>query len=205
MKLTNIINAMHVEFFSKCHWGVNENNAQLLSIVHRYSPLLSYLNAHRAAFENEEQPEKMNTHDGCTTNSILKINYEEYFDVIHNEFPCCPFEVALSYSSLSRLDEPFDKNDPDMIVIRDTRVLRDTFGFYRTVKHDPDVSDCEMDIYKHSDDSPITLRQIIGEMSLSDHYDNVYVIQDDHRFLEGFEALGTDEYDSPVYSPSFGS
>lgn len=193
--MTNVLNGLHVKFFMKYHCGVHENNAQLLPLVLRHSPLLSYLQAHRSTFEHEEENEEEN----------LKINYDEYFDIIHHEFPDCPFIVSLSYSSLLRLDQPFDKNDPDVIVIRDTRVLRDTFGFYQSVKHDPDVSDCEMDIYKHSDDSPITLRQVIGEMSMSDHYDNGYVIQDDHRFLEGFDSCGVDEYDSPVYTPFFGS
>lgn len=206
--MTNIINALHVKFFMKCHCGVHENNAHLLPLVQRYSPLLSYLHAHKCAFENEENEEgdkNISTNIDCTKNEPHKINYDEYFDVINNEFPECPFNVSLDYASLLRLDEPFDKNDPDVIVIRDMRVIRDTFGFYQTVKHDPDVSDCEMEVYKHRDDSPITLRQVIGEMSMSDHYDNGYVIQDDHRFLEGFDTLGVDEYDSPVYSPSFGS
>jgi hypothetical protein len=61
-----------------------------------------------------------------------------------------------------------------------------------------------LEIYKHHDDCPITLRQVIIQMSTSSHYENGYVIQDDHRFLEQFdieEEIG--EY--PVFSPSFGS
>lgn len=79
-------------------------------------------------------------YNGCTTNDTHNVNYDKYFDDIHHEFPDCSFIM-----SLLRLDESFDKNDPGMIVIRDTRVLRDTFGFLSNpVKHDHDVSVCEL-------------------------------------------------------------
>lgn len=194
------MHGMHMFFFIKHQFGVHEKNAKLLSIVHQHSPLVAYLKAHRLAFEcSEENTEK------TTVGETNKIQYDEYFDIVDKEFPSCPFNVSLGYKTLLRLDEPFCEDDPEMIIIRDTRVLRDTFGFYKNVKDDEDVADCEMDIYKHQDDCPITLRQVIIEMSTSNHYDNEYVIQDDHRFLEAFSFIEKDEFDTPVYSPWFGS
>lgn len=187
----------------KYHCGVHENNAKLLPLVQRYSPLLSYIRTNQQAFEIEEEREYPNANTTTIEEPSTSINYDEYFDLINHEFPDSPFIISLPYQWILRLDEPFDKSDPDVIVIWDMRVLRDTCGFYRTIKHDPDVADCEMEVYKHSKDSPITLRQVIGEMSLSSHYDNEYVMQDDQRFLEGFDALGVDAYDNPVYYPCF--
>ena len=41
---------------------------------------------------------------------------------------------------------------------------------------------------------PITLRQIITEMSNSEHYNNDVVKEDNHSFLESFEKTTDIEY-----------
>jgi hypothetical protein len=187
--ISSVLNGLHMFGFIKFQFGVHEKNAKLLSIVNGGSPLIAYLKEHSAS----EHP-----HEKC------EVQPDEYFDILHTEFPECPFDISLGHETLRTLDDPFCEDDPAMIIIRDTRVLRDTFGFYETVKHDEEVADCELEIYKHHDDCPITLRQVIIQMSTSSHYENGYVIQDDHRFLEQFdieEEIG--EY--PVFSPSFGS
>lgn len=35
-------------------------------------------------------------------------------------------------------------------------------GFIERSRIDPEVAECETNVYKHNDDSPITLRQVIG-------------------------------------------
>ena len=204
-EIASVLTGMYMFFFTKFQLGVHEKNAKLLTGINRFSPLVAYLKEHRHAFERSEEEEDAEDEDEESTDDKDTVQYDEYYDIVRKEFPQYPFEVSLGYKTLLRLDEPFCDNDPEMITIRDTRVLRDTFGFYTTVMHDEEVADCELDIYRRHDDCPITLRQVITEMGTSPHYENGYVIQDDHRFLVGFatEAVGDD--DDPVYSPSFGS
>ena len=208
--LASVVNGMHIIFFLKYQCGVHDKNTRLIPIVNRFSPLVSYLHENRRAFELEgcletESPESPVQPVQPVQPPAHPINYDEYHEILNNEFPICPFVVSLDYKMLMRLDEPFFEGDPEMVIIRDSRVLCDTFGFYEMVKHEKDVAECDLEIYKHSDDYPITLRQVIAEMSMSSHYDNEYVMQDDHRFLEGLSADGVDEYEIPIYSPWFGS
>jgi len=198
--ISSFLNGQLVFGFVKFQFGVNEKNAKLISIVNLDSPLIAYLKEHRLAFELSE---KEDSNEETTPAETCTIQYDEYHDIIDKEFPDCPFVISLGYETLLTLDEPFCKDDPEMIIIRDTRVSSDTFGFYETVKHVEDVADCELEIYKHHDKFPITLRQVITQMSTSNHYDNGYVIQDDHRFLEQFAQEEFGDY--PVFSTWFGS
>ena len=51
--------------------------------------------------------------------------YDQYFDLIKNEFPSCPFTISLDADLLIKLDEPF--TDEKVIFVKDDRATDDNY------------------------------------------------------------------------------
>ena len=108
---------------------------------------------------------------------------EKYFKRMEKEFPNYPFNVSLGGEELCLLDEPF--TDEKTIIIYDDRM--DSY-FYN------DVDERTKKKYRYKlkvssiNNKPITLRQILKTMAESNHYNDPFVTQDNHHFLEAEDS-----------------
>ena len=130
---------------------------------------------------------------------------EKYFDEKkHNEineqldsiFPNCPFVISC-IDDINELDNPFtnEKN----IIIKDNRAS-DSNYYYSNLSKNELSQYVDYLVITQKNNKPITLRQIITEMSNSPHYNEDIITGDFHCFLDGFDKTTDIEYPA-----SFGS
>ena len=132
-----------------------------------------------------------------------KYGEDVYIDVLDHlleaEFPNSPFVICFSADVLKKLDEPF--TNLDRICIVDDRISQYNY-YYSGVCPSVLNSLSSNLIVKSIDNKPITLRQIINEMILDEHYNSDVVCRDDHRFLE---SLDVREDSDDIFYTFFGS
>lgn len=122
---------------------------------------------------------------------------DKYNELAYKTFTSCPFTICLKQDMMLNMDEPFVTKHDHYIVLHDDRRNN---PFYELVEEeDRYLLTSDMKVYRKYK-RPITLRQILNEMVLSSFYNNTLIIQDEHRFLEGFvHIMGS------VYEPIWGS
>lgn len=119
--------------------------------------------------------------------------------LIEAEFPNTPFVISFPVDVLKKLDESF--TNLDKIYIIDDRISQ--FNYYYSGVCPSVLNNLSSRLVIQSiDNKPITLRQILNRMILDEHYNNVVVCRDDHRFLE-FLDTRDETYD--VFYTFFGS
>jgi hypothetical protein len=132
-----------------------------------------------------------------------KYGEDVYIDVLDHlleaEFPNTPFVISFPADVLKKLDEPF--TNLDTIYIIDDRISE--FNYYYSGVCPSVLNSLSSELVVQSiDNKPITLRQILNRMIVDNHYNNVVVCRDDHRFLESLHTNGgTDN----VFYTFFGS
>ena len=119
---------------------------------------------------------------------------EEKFEKLYNDldeiFPNCPFNISC-IKDIKELDEIF--TEEKTIIIKDDRASESNY-YYSNIDKNNLAKYVDYLVVKQKDDKPITLRQILTEMSKSPHYNNEVISQDDHHFLETFEKKTNIEY-----------
>ena len=132
-----------------------------------------------------------------------KYGEDVYIDVLDHlleaEFPNSPFIISFPADVLKKLDEPF--TNLDRICIVDDRISQYNY-YYSEVCPSVLNSLSSNLIVKSIDNKRITLRQIINEMILDEHYNSDVVCGDDHRFLE---SLDVREDSDDIFYTFFGS
>lgn len=122
--------------------------------------------------------------------------YTKLLEELDSIFPNCPFSIEC-INQIAELDEIFtEKKD---IIIKDDRANEYNY-YYSNVNKNELAQYVDYLVIKEKNDTPITLRQILTEMSNSPHYNSDIIIGDDHRFLERFYKKTDIEYHT-----SFGS
>lgn len=122
----------------------------------------------------------------------------ELMEEIDKQFQGYPFTISC-IKHIEELDEVFTLEP--VIFIHDDRANK--FNYYYQ-----DMSDEERNVYNHFlkveriDNKPITLRQVLDEMSNEPHYYDEVVIGDPHCFLELFELS---KHSNIQYSMYWGS
>jgi hypothetical protein len=119
-----------------------------------------------------------------------EIKYIKLLEELDAIFPNCPFSISC-INDIKQLDETFtEKKD---IIIKDDRA--NEFNYYYSNLNKNELAQyTNYLVIKQKNDVPITLRQILTEMSHSTHYNNSIIMKDDHRFLEGFDKMTDIEY-----------
>ena len=119
-----------------------------------------------------------------------EIKYIKLLEELDAIFPNCPFSISC-INDIKQLDETFtEKKD---IIIKDDRANEFNYYYSNLPKNElPKYVDYL--VIKQKNDTPITLRQVLTEMSDSLHYNNDIVKGDDHIFLEGFDKTTDIEY-----------
>ena len=119
---------------------------------------------------------------------------ETKYNKLHKDldtiFPNVPFSISC-INDIKELDEVFTK-DKD-IIIKDNRANESNY-YYSNLNKNELAQYVDYLIIKQKDDVPITLRQILTEMSNSLHYNKSIIVEDFHQFLEGFEKTTDVEY-----------
>tara|TARA_B110000285_G_C14763357_1_gene440571 strand:- start:88 stop:486 length:399 start_codon:yes stop_codon:yes gene_type:complete len=119
---------------------------------------------------------------------------ETKYDKLHKEldiiFPNAPFAICC-IDDIKELDEVFTKNKN--IIIKDDRANESNY-YYSNLNKNELAQYVDYLVIKQKDDVPITLRQILTEMSNSLHYNKSIIMEDFHRFLEGFDKMTDVEY-----------
>ena len=141
------------------------------------------------------------TKKDSTIITIDKTEFDRLSDIKHEllekEFPDIPFSICLPDDELVKLDEPF--TDEPVIFIRDRRASEHSYMWHEVPEEIRNKYNSNIKIEKMGG-NPITLRQIINEMAITDEYSKMEEAMDDHRFLEGFDRS------TPIqYFASFGS
>ena len=119
-----------------------------------------------------------------------EIKYNTLFKNLDIIFPNCPFDISC-IDDISQLDEVFTKNK--VIIIKDGRASESNY-YYSNISKNELSHYVDYLVIKQKKNKPITLRQILTEMSSSLHYNNDTIIDDPHRFLEGFDKMTNIEY-----------
>ena len=102
--------------------------------------------------------------------------YEKLAIELEQQFPNCPFDVSC-VDLVEELDNKF--TDEPVIFIYDYR--SQYWG------DETDTSKwCHFLKVQQIDNKPITLRHVINTMSNDEHYNDIIVKLDSHRFLEKF-------------------
>jgi hypothetical protein len=132
-----------------------------------------------------------------------KYGEDVYIDVLDHlleaEFPNSPFVISFSVDDLKKLDEPF--TNLDRICIVDDRISQYNYYYSDVCPSVLNTLSSNL-IIKSVDNKPITLRQIINEMILDEHYNSDVVRGDDHCFLE---SLDVREDSDDIFYTFFGS
>ena len=119
-----------------------------------------------------------------------EIKHTKLLEDLDSIFPNCPFSIDC-IDSIKELDEVFTEEKD--IIIKDNRA--NEFNYYYSNLENNDLSQyVDYLVIKQKNDTPITLRQVLTEMSESLHYNNDIVKGDDHIFLEGFDKTTDIEY-----------
>ena len=119
-----------------------------------------------------------------------EIKYEKLCKDLDNIFSNAPFSISC-IDDIKQLDETFtEKKD---IIIKDGRINKSNY-YYSNLNKNELAQYTDYLVIKQKNDVPITLRQILTEMSNSTHYNNSIIMKDDHRFLEGFDKMTDIEY-----------
>ena len=113
------------------------------------------------------------------------------------EFSNMPFNISC-IDNIEELDKPFFDSTENLIIIKDDRC----FGwcFENLPEDEKNKLLNYTKIYKRPDAFYISLRDVLEGMLRDKHYKNEYMVQDDHRFLEGWDKV--DEVNFTVF---FGS
>ena len=136
-----------------------------------------------------------------TTIKTDQTNYDKWADIkyklLNQEFPNLPFCMDTRDEELIKLDLPF--TEEPVIFIRDNRASKHSYMWDGVPEDIRNKYNSNIRI-QQIDNKPITLRQIINQMAITDEYSKMEESMDDHRFLEGFDQS------TPIqYSVSFGS
>ena len=126
----------------------------------------------------------------CPISDFDEEKYEKLTNDLDEIFPNCPFNISC-IEDIKELDETF--TEEKTIIIKDDRASETNY-YYSEFNKNQLVQYVDYLVIKQKDNKPITLRQILTEMSNSPHYNDEVVIGDDHRFLEFFEQNTDIEY-----------
>jgi len=126
----------------------------------------------------------------CPVSDFDEEKYEKLCKDLDEIFPNCPFTISC-IEDIKELDETF--TEEKTIIIKDDRASETNY-YYSEFNKNQLAQYVDYLVIKQKDDKPITLRQILTEMSNSPHYNDEVVIGDDHRFLEFFEQNTDIEY-----------
>ena len=122
--------------------------------------------------------------------------YVKLYSQIYDQFIGCPFDISC-IDKIEELDNIF--TNEKMIWIRDNRININNNYYSSYSNKDIDYNTHFLQI-KKIDNNPITLRQILKQMSICDHYNNDIIKKDPHHFLELFRYNGLN-----IYTTIFGS
>jgi len=125
-----------------------------------------------------------------------ELKYNKLFKDLDEIFPNCPFSISC-IDDIMELDEVFTKEKT--IIIKDNRASQWNY-YYSNIDKNELSQYVNYLVVKQKNNKPITLRQVLTEMSNSVHYNDDIISEDFHNFLEGF-----DKTTDIQYVASFGS
>jgi hypothetical protein len=125
-----------------------------------------------------------------------ELKYNKLFKDLDEIFPNCPFCISC-IDDIMELDEVFTKEKT--IIIKDNRASQWNY-YYSNIDKNELSQYVNYLVVKQKNNKPITLRQVLTEMSNSVHYNDDIISEDFHNFLEGF-----DKTTDIQYVASFGS
>ena len=125
-----------------------------------------------------------------------ELKYNKLYKDLDEIFPNCPFSISC-IDDIMELDEVFTKEKT--IIIKDNRASQWNY-YYSNIDKNELSQYVNYLVVKQKNNKPITLRQVLTEMSNSVHYNDDIISEDFHNFLEGF-----DKTTDIQYVASFGS
>jgi len=119
-----------------------------------------------------------------------ELKYNKLFKDLDEIFPNCPFSISC-IDDIMELDEVFTKEKT--IIIKDNRASQWNY-YYSNIDKNELSQYVNYLVVKQKNNKPITLRQVLTEMSNSVHYNDDIISEDFHNFLEGFDKTTDIQY-----------
>lgn len=119
-----------------------------------------------------------------------ELKYNKLFKDLDEIFPNCPFSISC-IDDIMELDEVFTKEK--IIIIKDDRASQWNY-YYSNIDKNELSHYVNYLVVKQKNNKPITLRQVLTEMSNSLHYNDDIISGDFHNFLEGFNKTTDIQY-----------
>lgn len=119
-----------------------------------------------------------------------ELKYNKLFKDLDEIFPNCPFSISC-IDDIMELDEVFTKEK--IIIIKDDRASHWNY-YYSNIDKNELSQYVNYLVVKQKNNKPITLRQVLTEMSNSLHYNDDIISGDFHNFLEGFNKTTDIQY-----------
>jgi hypothetical protein len=116
--------------------------------------------------------------------------FEKLYKELNDIFPNSPFSICC-INNIKELDKVFTRKKT--IIIKDDRASKSNY-YYSNLNNNELGKYIDYLVVKQKENNPITLRQIITEMSNSSHYNNNIIMGDFHIFLEGFKKTTDIQY-----------
>ena len=119
-----------------------------------------------------------------------ELKYNKLYKDLDEIFPNCPFSISC-IDDIMELDEVFTKEKT--IIIKDNRASQWNY-YYSNIDKNELSQYVNYLVVKQKNNKPITLRQVLTEMSNSVHYNDDIISEDFHNFLEGFDKTTDIQY-----------